>query len=55
MVEEHPTQLLNVVEWASQAQVDPQRVTVLVLAPADERSRLQLRSMVALTGATHVP
>jgi hypothetical protein len=48
---ESPTQLLNVIEWASQAQADPARITVLVLAPTDERSRLQLRSMVALARA----
>lgn len=46
---ESPTQLLNVIEWASQAQADPQSITVLVLAPTDERSQVQLRSMAALT------
>ena len=45
---ESPTQLLNVVEWAVQAPGGVADLTAVVLAPRNERSRLQLRAMAAL-------
>ncbi|HEU5487087.1 MAG TPA: hypothetical protein VFU98_19445, partial [Microlunatus sp.] len=42
---ESPAQLLNVVEWSAHEQCTP---TVLVLAPRNETSRWQLRSMAQL-------
>lgn len=42
---ESPAQLLNVVEWADHDQSQP---TVLILAPRNETSRWQLRSMAQL-------
>ncbi|HEX8509817.1 MAG TPA: hypothetical protein VF635_10035, partial [Propionibacteriaceae bacterium] len=40
---ESPAQLLNVVEWAHQADVDLDSLTTVVLAPQSETTRRQLR------------
>lgn len=45
---ESPTQLLNAVEWAHSSGRAPAEVTAVVLAPRDERTRLQLRTMAAV-------
>lgn len=45
---ESPAQLLNVVEWASQAGEPLDDLTVTVLAPTNEVTRRQLRAMSAL-------
>jgi hypothetical protein len=45
---ESPAQLLNVVEWASQAGDAAAGLVVVVLAPTNEVSRRQLRAMSAL-------
>jgi hypothetical protein len=45
---ESPAQLLNVVEWAAQAGAEADDLTVTVLAPVNDVSRRQLRTMSAL-------
>lgn len=45
---ESPVQLLNVVEWANQPDVDASSLRVVVLAPRNEVTRLQLKAVAAL-------
>jgi hypothetical protein len=45
---ESPAQLLNVVEWAYRTKAGVDDLLVVVLAPSNERSRLQLKAMSAL-------
>lgn len=49
---ESATQLLNVVEWSHAVAVDPASVTVIVLAPNHEQTRVQLRSLTAIARDT---
>ncbi len=48
---ESPAQLLNVLEWAYQAEVDFSRLTTVVLAPSSDVSRWQLGKMTELARA----
>ena len=49
---ESPAQLLNVVEWADQVLGGASGLTIVVLAPRSDVSRLQLRAMAALARDT---